>query len=285
MNGMIRFAVPMFYMISGLLFFRTFEMKNLLSKWKSRVKSILIPYIIWCTLYYIYYLILTNMPVIKDMMNQEQVSFSVMEWLRWLTTKEYYTLWFLKNLIVFIALTPVIYGLLKEHCKKIPIGFVMLVISILALKHVSAGVFEGMEYYLIGSYIGINFRDKLSYGSRAATVISVCYALYYLLWGFRTGNVVTTGLFCISLWFMIDRLVSEKEFPWWMKLTFFTYVAHDVFLEAFEKILFKVCGALPAAALFDYIFMPMIVMLVLIGAAYVLKNKLPVLWKILTGAR
>lgn len=118
MNAMIRFAVPMFFIISGLLFFRTFEMKNLFSKWKSRGKSIVIPYIIWCTLYYVYYLILTNMPVIKDKMNQEPVSFSFIEWLRWLTTDEYYTLWFLQNLIVFIALAPVIYGLLKERCKK-----------------------------------------------------------------------------------------------------------------------------------------------------------------------
>jgi len=68
-----------------------------------------------------------------------------------------------------------------------------------------------------------------------------------------------------------------------MQLTFFTYVAHDMLLEAFEKILFVVVGSNPVAALLDYLFMPMIVMLVLIGVAYGLKNKLPVVWKTITG--
>lgn len=283
MNAMIRFAVPMFFIISGLLFFRTFEMKNLFSKWKSRGKSIVVPYIIWCTLYYVYYLILTNMPVIKDRMNQEPVSFSFIEWLRWLTTDEYYTLWFLQNLIVFIALAPVIHGLLKERCKKIPVGFALLVISILALRRVNIGIFEGLEYYLLGSYIGMNLKDKLAYRSKAVTAISACYVVFYLIRGFRTSNVVMISLFCISLWFVLDKFVHEDNLPWWMQLTFFTYVAHDMLLEAFEKILFVVGGSNPVAALLDYLFMPMIVMLVLIGVAYGLKNKLPVVWKTITG--
>lgn len=158
-----------------------------------------------------------------------------------------------------------------------------MVISILALRRVNIGIFEGLEYYLLGSYIGMNLKDKLAYRSKAVTAISACYVVFYLIRGFRTSNVVMISLFCISLWFVLDKFVHEDNLPWWMQLTFFTYVAHDMLLEAFEKILFVVVGSNPVAALLDYLFMPMIVMLVLIGVAYGLKNKLPVVWKTITG--
>lgn len=108
-------------------------------------------------------------------------------------------------------------------------------ISILALRRVNIGIFEGLEYYLLGSYIGMNLKEKLAYRSKAVTVISACYVVFYLIRGFRTSNVVMISLFCISLWFVLDKFVHEDNLPWWMQLTFFTYVAHDMLLEAFEK--------------------------------------------------
>ena len=53
----IGIAVPMFYFISAILFFRTFDLRNLLKKWKTRVFTILIPYLIWCCLHYLYFVV------------------------------------------------------------------------------------------------------------------------------------------------------------------------------------------------------------------------------------
>ena len=48
-NGLTRFAVPVFFMISGYLFYLTFEFskKGYWYKLKSRFKSLVIPYIAW----------------------------------------------------------------------------------------------------------------------------------------------------------------------------------------------------------------------------------------------
>lgn len=39
-------CVPFFFLISGFLFFRNFKISMLIDKYRSRVKSILIPYVI-----------------------------------------------------------------------------------------------------------------------------------------------------------------------------------------------------------------------------------------------
>ena len=48
-------AVPGFFMVSSYLFFRGFCWKKLLPKWRSRIRSLLLPYLLWNFLYYIGY--------------------------------------------------------------------------------------------------------------------------------------------------------------------------------------------------------------------------------------
>lgn len=45
-------AVPLFFFVSGFLFFLNKE--NIWNKWNKRIKTLLLPYLIWCTLYFIY---------------------------------------------------------------------------------------------------------------------------------------------------------------------------------------------------------------------------------------
>ena len=50
-QGIVRIAVPMFFVISGYLFFYKFKPSTeaFISKYKKRFKSLFIPYFIWCT--------------------------------------------------------------------------------------------------------------------------------------------------------------------------------------------------------------------------------------------
>jgi surface polysaccharide O-acyltransferase-like enzyme len=284
-------AVPMFFFISGILFFRTFDIKGLWDKWKKRVFTILIPYIIWCTLYYLYFVLCTNIPAIKGLMNGvegETVKLSFGEWASWLWVNKYYTLWFLQYLIVFIAITPIIWLVLKNHTSKFPTGLVALVIILvgkqflpLVIPHTS-----GIEVYLVGSYIGLNCREQLKYKNKLITLVSCIYIILTLLTAFKYLNVITEILLFIAIWFACDLFSLEgNKYPWWMSITFFTYVAHDVFLQASKKVWWRVFGNHAIFALLEYIFMPLIIEALLIGIAYIIRSTLPVIWKIITGDR
>lgn len=286
----VQVAVPLFFCISGILFFRTFEISKLMEKWKSRFYSIVVPYIIWCTLYYLYNVLCTNIPMIKDMIaGCTVVELSITEWIKWLWVNEYYTLWFLQNLIIYIAITPIIWLLLKERIKKIPIGLCILVLLLACKKYlnVSFANMQGIEFYLVGSYIGLNCREEIKYKNRIISIFSIIYIGFILITSFRYWNFELELLFFFAIWYAIDFLMTSLncQLPWWMSITFFTYVAHDFILEAFEKILWILGGNRPIFALLDYIFMPVIVEILLIGIAYILKTYFTPLWRVINGSR
>jgi hypothetical protein len=146
---------------------------------------------------------------------------------------------------------------------------------------------DGIEYYLAGAYIGINCREYIFVKNTKISFGGCIYILATMFTGFRIWNFVTKLLFIFAVWFALDCIpqLEERKFPWWMSITFFTYVAHDAILEAFEKVIMRVFGLIPLFALLDYIFTPLIIEMVLIGVAYVLKKFLPMVWKLLTGSR
>lgn len=99
-------AVPMFFFISGFLFFRNFSWNKLRDKYASRIRSIVIPYVCWCTLYYIYFVILSKIPFASNIIGEEaMVTLSLDEWIKALWAESYYVLWFLKNLMKLYLMT------------------------------------------------------------------------------------------------------------------------------------------------------------------------------------
>ena len=281
-NGL---AVPFFFLISGLLFFRTFSMDKLIEKWKSRVHSILIPYVVWCSLYYLYFVICTHTEAIKRIMNSEKdVSFSFLTWINWLWKNQYYTLWFLKHLIVFIVAAPILYFLLKDYWKRIPTGLVVAIILTFLLhkSKIGSGILGGLDMYMLGAWLGINHKEWLKYRSKYLSIIGLIYIVFDILTAERFELKIAVF---ISAWFVLDFVESGKELPWWMKITFFVYVSHDLVLEVIKKVFWFVGGNKPALALLSYIVSPVALYLILIGVAYVLRHFLPHLWMILSGGR
>lgn len=282
-GNLTRIAVPFFFFISGWLFFRTFALKKLLAKYKSRITSVLIPYIVWCTFYYLIFAVLTSLPVISNYINTGKAQLSFVGWLNALWIDEYYTLWFLKEIIIYILFCPLIYVLLKNK-------YVGGAILLLLLVNEQFGIFSlplsGYLYYLVGAYIAINFKQIEYRKSKGLTLLSCFILLIIAISRFELINyVVIKLLFILATWFSLDLVPLKKQFPWWMRISFFTYVAHDLFLEAFEKIVFMLFEDGAIFALLAYIFIPIMVFFVLVIIAAFLKKFTPKVWSIATGMR
>lgn len=279
----IRIAVPTFFFLSGFLFFRTFSMDKLLEKYKSRAKSIVLPYIVWCTIYYFYFVFLTNAPIIKNYMNAERYEPSFANWLKALWPEEYYTFWFLKNLICFIVATPVIYVMLKNYF-NIPTGGVIVLLLMLNSIFGLVETPSGIEMYAAGSYIAINHKGIEHYKNRNLSCASIVVILLLFVTKLMVLNVPLMVLFVLSLWFSLDLINLECEMPWWLSITFFTYAFHDMVLEMLEKLWLVLAGSNPLFALLDYLFMPIIAFVVIAIVASFLRRIRPV-WGLLCGYR
>ena len=108
-------AVPGFFCMSGYLFFRGGR-PLFREKLRKRVRTLLIPYILWNTVYYAVYILAGRAE--KGLL---QLAEAVMD------HRFNPVFWYLKELIVITVLTPLIYLLIKDRRAVLPVlGLVFL---------------------------------------------------------------------------------------------------------------------------------------------------------------
>jgi surface polysaccharide O-acyltransferase-like enzyme len=278
-------CVPFFFVIAGFLFFRNFDMSLLRNKYKSRCKSVLIPYLVWNTLYFLLFEILLQQPLLKKFINYERVTEgSFAGYIKYLWDG-YYTFWFLRVLMALVLIAPILQIVLKSGKYHIP-EILLIILVVLQCFNIISGVGILNIYYFLGAYIGINHRDLLDYSSgrlQAASLVTAIVCL--LLVPYFAGNSLYNLIFIVSCWYAINLVHTEREVPWWMKCTFFFYCGHDIILETIEKIILIAFGKSTLMAFVDYIFSPILTMLVLIAAAYILRRYIKPVWMVLNGGR
>lgn len=156
-------CVPYFFVLSGFLFFRNFDMSCLLRKYKSRCLSILVPYIVWNTLYYLFFAGITRTPILRFMNVGEKMEFGLRAYGDYVWNG-YYTLWFLRVLIWMILCAPVLWLLLKRRkCYWPEVALAVLVF--LGVR--GRGILSINIYYALGAYLGMNCRQWVSRGGAA----------------------------------------------------------------------------------------------------------------------
>ena len=195
----------------------------------------------------------------------------------------YYTLWFLRNLIIFIAITPILY-LLAKNWLSLPTGLLvtifLLVNSVIHLIDLPMG----LDMYALGSYIAINHKGIEYYRNHNISYAGAVIMLIMLITNIVYRNDFTITVFFLAGWFLIDLIQINNPLPWWTTITFFYYVAHGMVLAVLEKALLMIGGQNVWFALFDYLFMPLITVFVLAVIASRLR-KHDLLWNLLNGFR
>ncbi len=75
-DGIARIAVPLFFLISGLLFFKEgdlFSVNLFINKIQRRIKSVAVPFLIWSMLGLMIYILLQTLPASKPFFNSEPI--------------------------------------------------------------------------------------------------------------------------------------------------------------------------------------------------------------------
>ncbi len=116
-----RIAVPLFFFISGFLFFyrsKEFSLSVYRHKLKNRGRSILLPYLFWNLMIISYSILIQTIPGLSSSTNQLMDMHSLTDWLDafWSINGGCpicYQFWFLRDLIVMILFSPLIYILVK----------------------------------------------------------------------------------------------------------------------------------------------------------------------------
>lgn len=159
-DGICRSAVPLFFLLSGFLFFKSssdYDFAFFKSKIIKRTHSLAVPFIIWSASGISVFYLLQKIPSADKYFNStliHQLSFKQLLEL-WLVKPVNFQLWFLQVLYVLVLITPVIGFIMR----KIP----LLLIFVLASLWFGYGgyngyinyFFEGLFFFYLGSYFAI----------------------------------------------------------------------------------------------------------------------------------
>lgn len=306
-----RCAVPLFYLISGYLFFMKVPdgVKSIGRKIRKRIKSLLIPYFIGCVFFVIFYSFVALLPWTSNFINS---SSSIMP----LFQKPYtiilisifydggtgypcaFQLWFLRDLILIVATSPLWYLCLK-HLKW---GFVVVTFGLtyLQIPHVP---FYSLFWFVLGGGLNEECRMNNEESGRNEGLITVIACVVFLAlsitqlflpdavnWEYIKIPIILLGI--IALWRAYDMIMGkgfELNNHRWLAIacqfTFFIYLFHEPTLNIVRKLIVVVLGKNEFGYLTSYLISPWIFTVCAVFAGLLFRKYLPRVYNVCTGGR
>ncbi len=306
--GILDSAVPLFFFISGFLFFRNMDMKSnafqqIGKKLKKRFRTLLLPYLVWCTLWFLALYVIQNLPFFESFFKspfKEMTLAKQMYFMLWEPVN--YPFWFIRELIFYFLLSPLLYLLLKwSKWFIIPMIFLLSLFqnSLLVVLDVEVVKFNLLGYFLLGSYFGIK-KNGLSWKmSQNLLLPLICLwfvftiiVKYYenlgaLSFVLNILKDVAILIGCISIWQSYDKLeffngLKDKSF---LSQGFFLFATHGIPLLLINELVSKTIAPTGILSFTFYIlnFVGITVLAVLAGT--MIKKITPKLYSSLTGGR
>lgn len=305
-SGICSVAVPLFYMISGFLFFLKVPagLRSIGEKIRKRMRTLLVPYLLANILTFLFYVIL-NLIALKVTAIDRVVNFKVLDvvlndgfWptleLIFINPPIAFQLWFIRDLLVVIIFSPLLWFILKsisatEISRSI---FILTLLSIFVL-YGSNGYCAAFIWFSAGAFIALN---SVSIGQKRIQTLTliISIALYIgLSWIFSHSADIDYLCRYIpligipALWYGYDRssvLFQPKFLQEAVKYTFFVYLIHEPLLNIFKKLplLFNRSEAMLIGC---YILIPVIFYLCACILGGVIRKLSPKIYLIYTGGR
>jgi surface polysaccharide O-acyltransferase-like enzyme len=318
-------CVPTFFVVSGYLFFykTDFDEKVYIQKLKKRFRTLMIPYLLW-NLIALLVKATKMLPIFSSIfqnMDNIEFRFSLIRLFRTFFYDDGNSglfidhfqiihvttplpingpMWYVRDLMVIILLTPLIYWLTKKFKYWFIIG---LAIYLYLFGHLLLPegsylslVIDYMFFFSWGAYYSINKQNLISEMQKLKYVayifipaifidlftIDTKYNTYFFL------PYIIIGIISI---FIITSILLEKG-----KLhinntlancSFFVFALHSLILNDLGKLLFMACqlNDTPLVLLFLYTAIPTITIVICVWLYKLLNKYLPTICGLLTGGR
>ena len=295
LNMIAKVAVPLFLIISGALFYRNYEPDMTLKKYKSRFKSLVIPYLSWNIIWVVFNLLCSYTPVSKFFINRQLFSLSVGNILGGIFFyKAYGPFWFIFDLIVFTLFCPLLYLIVKN--KKVGTAALLILIILNMFGYgLPEEIFyrhDALTYYLAGALIGRHgfsfFKRESTFAQRiiaAPVCLSCIVCLYFEYKEIIPGTVHVPILFvmCFAFWFIMDFFVKDGYHDF-ETISFLIFAMHLNVGAVFAKLLYL---AMPKSVYFapvNYV-LTIVLTVIFIYLFDIVLRRIPYLRRILTGQR
>ena len=294
-------ATCWFFFFSGYLFYWNlkdgeFGKDWIFQKWKKRIHSILIPYLLWNTLMVLCVFLKNKLYNLISLgsnpVELESIEQGPLFW--YITGPVDFPLWFLLDLIILTIIAPALYPIFKKCGYLALVPFAVLYLSPWGPSIPSV---RGIFYFSIGACLGIHKESilEISKKSRIWTSIAALLLLFltlihsgqpsYWLWLrlFIPFGMIVFMNFC-------DRLIENKKIAEWLcamsSTVFFVYAIHEIYILGWIKGLFlRIFGESLTATWISYLFVPVATLFLCLSLYAFFKRMSPKLLAFTCGGR
>lgn len=316
-------SVPVFFFISGYVFFYgidDFTKQRYIKKLRNRIKTLLIPYLIWNFMEIVVGLIKcfysgNGFATYKTILNLTlenllssfwaynghlfiSVPNNTTEAATFLNSDPINTpLWFVRDLMIVALLSPVLYYLIR----RAKFYFVLVLAAIWLfpnLRFGSYGFSEAFLFFTLGAYLCINKRDIIFQQKTLKFLSILVYPISSILYFFAVKNGYhewTFGLKTISilgfLFFAYNLskwLLGHgvKHSPFLSSACFFIYISHVLITQRVTKFMYMI---LCPSSDYSYVLVYILSVGVTVGSLLILyelmKKYIPSVLTFVTGRR
>lgn len=295
-EGFTRIAVPSFFIISGATFFRNFRVEIYTTKLKSRIKTLVIPYLLWNIIYLLFNIITSYTFVSRYFIGREKFDISPLNILNAIFHHGCNGhFWFVFELIIFIIFSPLIYYIIKN--KIIATLFICFatfgVINGITVPYISE---EGWFYFILGAFLGMHHFDIFS--SRASLKVQIisgvlllaqfainllkCYEIFIL--PYRIYYLIF-AIGAIAFWFVTDGFIYKLKQRDFFNESFLIYAIHGIVSPIITKLAYLL---MPKSNFFYLVNLCITITFVLISTFFfkvIMTKVMPKTYRLLIGNR
>lgn len=285
-------AVPFFFTVSGYLYYHNYVNGSYFPKIKNRIRTLLLPYLFWSSFVVLMFFVMQSIPILKQFFTNNIIEdMSFYEILNSIFINPInYPLWFLRDLIILVLFSHVIYFLVNRY------AYLLLIVTfILWLNNICPGTqlcfykSESFFFFILGATLSLN---KINYdvfinNKFIFSLMMIAYLYFVIdpeiknLYFFQFS--VAFGVYV--LWIVSKIMLKYNLAKSILGYSFIIYVFQEPGLTVLKKILFNIFGNNAYASLFIYIVSPMIMIVFLIFFGKILKIYLPNFSRVITGNR
>ncbi|NVO19935.1 MAG: acyltransferase [Bacteroidetes bacterium] len=316
-NGIFRFRIPMLFIISGFLFALQ-DQKPYKERIKKRLRTLLLPYLVWSALGILLTYLLEISPVGSSMVRDSHIVqiddhrmlIHDYHWyetmFKWIFLPVPYQLWFIRVLLIYNLAYPGI-----RWCVTHPVWrWVFFSVAFLMWMGTMGFVLfegEGLLFFSLGVWIQ---KTDFSIDQPSAwfkprwwlviflgvatikTVLAFIGQPYLGKWIFPVLSIlhkitVLSGL--IGCWYGLNGVVrwfmARRWFVWLSAFAFMIYATHAPMVAYLIDPALKLLKPLPGSQFLAFLFLPMAIITFAITIGAILRKLLPGVYAFLTGGR
>lgn len=295
-------AVPVFFMISGYLFFlnmKQWNWRGYKSKLQSRVYTLLIPYIVWNILYTLFkslssslsfYDYVLSLGVFQVFGFHCDITTNALGLPHFECSPLLGSFWYLQQLMFLCVVSPFIYVM----CKRMPVASIGVMYVVYIMNIWITGT--AMLFFSIGSLLALSgkaFDEYAKKYSHTIMIIAICIAVMLMFVGWREQEATSLILYrlfvpfgVLSLIYICGQYRCDKIIVRNMsECSFFVYAAHMFIVPyTYSEKITNMWSNIPMDMMAFFV-RPILIYVSLVAFCILLRRHLPFVHGILTGRK